>query len=114
MYLGHALRGKKQYRESLAAYETVKRLDPNNALLAREIGNTIEAQSGLDGLIAYWRREMELNPKDWRSPLYLGIALARKGQLDEGLACLEKSISLTPTDPGELAIGVFRLRLASH
>ena len=114
MWLAAALRGKKQYRESLAAFEMAKRFDPNNPVLAREIGYTIEAQYGLDGLIAYWRREMERNPKDWRSPLYLGIALARKGQLDPGLACLEKSISLTPTDPDELACGVFRLRLDSH
>ena len=112
VWIGAALRGKKQYRESLAAFEMARRSDPNNPVLAREIGSTIEAQNGLDGLIAYWRREMELNPKDWRSPLYLGMALARKGQVDLGLACLEKSISLTPTDPTELAVGVFRLRLA--
>ncbi len=102
--LSAALREKKQYRESLAAYETAKKLDPGNEVLAREIGFMIEAQNGLDGLIAYWRREMEKNPKDWRSPLYLGFALARNGQVDEGLACLEKSISLSPTDPAELAI----------
>ena len=105
LWLATALRGKKQYRESLAAFEMAKKFDPNNPFLARDIGDMIQAQKGLDGLIAYWRREMELSPKDWRSPLYLGIALARKGQLDPGLACLEKSISLTPTDPSELADG---------
>jgi tetratricopeptide (TPR) repeat protein len=104
LWLGVALRGRKEYRESLAAFEMARRFDPNNPVLAREIGSTIEAQNGLDGLIAYWRREMELNPKDWRSPLYLGVALARKGQVDEGLACLERSIALSPTDPGELAM----------
>ncbi len=102
--IGAALRGKKQYRESLAVFEMARRSDPNNPVLAREIGATIHAQNGQDGLIAYWRREMELNPKDWRSPLYLGMALARKGQVDEGLVSLEKSISLTPTDPTELAV----------
>jgi hypothetical protein len=45
----------------MAAFEIVRRLDPDNPVLAIFIGIAIEARSGLDGLIACSRSRLGLD-----------------------------------------------------
>ncbi len=59
-----------------------------------------------------YRKELERNPNDYESNLWLGMLRTEANQLDEALSYLERAGRLRPTDPA-VAYGLGRVHLAA-
>jgi tetratricopeptide (TPR) repeat protein len=99
--VGEALADRGRGGEAIAAYRRAVRLDPGFVparegladLLIRE-GDSNEAATARDDLIAELREAIRLDPRDARAHLQLGLALRRRGEADAGIAAMREAVRL--------------------
>ena len=91
--LGYALRGMKNYDESVAALR--KSLEFKvDASTYMHLGIALRESGHTDEAIAAQQKAIDLNPDAAASHFHLGLALGDKGMLDEAIAAYRKSIEL--------------------
>jgi len=99
-FLGH-------YREAAEAFEQATRLTPSKALYWSNLGDAYRWAPGLrekskgayEKAIALAREQLSTDPRDTVALSTLGLCLAKTGQAAEGLAPIEKALSIEPGNP---------------
>ena len=90
---------KEQYEEMKRAAET----DPLNPLFPAWLAQLLAGDHRYDEAVVEARKALELDPKFPTALETLGIALFEKGQRAEGIAAMEKAVSVGPQSLGRLA-----------
>ncbi len=80
-------------------FEKALKLDPRRPTVNGSYGLALREMSRPDEAAVYFRRELELNPYDFDSNLFLGIYLYKHlQQYDEALQLFERALEVRPAD----------------
>jgi tetratricopeptide (TPR) repeat protein/serine/threonine protein kinase len=95
--LGLLLAGKGEVDQAIASYRKAIALDLKDARVYTSLGAVLcDVKRDYNGAIACFRQAIALDPKHVSAHYNLGIALHRKGQVDETIASFQKAIELDP------------------
>ena len=90
--------------DALAEARRVFAQDPLSLPFARDLAEVLLCARDYDEVIALAEQMIELDSNYPLSRLYLGVALAHRGQLDRALSELERSVTLSRDNPEHLGI----------
>lgn len=102
---GQALKARPEIEKAVALKPTLPGV---HALYAR----ALRMDHDNAGAAVEYRKELEHNPNDYESNLWLGLLRTESNQLDEALEYLERAGRLRPDDPA-VAYGLGRVHLAA-
>lgn len=92
---GHTLAG--DWPNAAIEFEKALRLDPRRPTVNGSYGLALREMSRADEAAVYFRRELELNPYDFDSNLFLGIHLYKHmQQYDEALELFHRALQVRP------------------
>jgi len=74
-------------------------IDPEDARCHWLLGVTCAFMDDDDSMMRHYRRAMELNPTDANIKATYGVALAKAGRCDEGIAIIAEAMRLNPYHP---------------
>jgi TolB-like protein/Tfp pilus assembly protein PilF len=101
--LGSVYLSMGQHEKAIAAGERSIELAPNGAMEHGLLGNTLSYAGRVDEAIAYLKQGIRLNPfPPYWYFLHLGRCYNHKGQYEEALVELKKSLQLAPGNSGSL------------
>lgn len=83
VWLGRVARDQREDATAATEYSAAERLEPNNAVVHREIGAFHLARGRYDEARKRYIRAVELDPADRTAQGWLGCALARLGRPDQ-------------------------------
>ena len=90
---------RKDPRAALADLERAVELDPKLPTVHSLHGRALMESGRRPEAAEAFRRELDVNPNDFDSNLYLGLLLRDEGKLDEALDHLKRASRLRPQDP---------------
>ncbi len=100
MVLGTAHLLVKDYPSAAIEFEKALKLDPKCPMANGSYGLCLREMSRIDDAAVYFRKELEINPYDFNSNLYLGIYLYKTQQkYDEAKALFERALGVRPGSP---------------
>ena len=112
--LARTYSGQKDWSKSYPAYEAALTIGPESASLQAEAATVANAAGLLDRSIEHYSRAQQLDPKDPRHPLYLGMVQVKAGLDKEAMLSLLRATVLNPDlAPAWGVMGELELR-ANH
>ena len=106
--VAHLRRGDNQ--AALPELERARDLNPELPTVFSLLGRALMGLGRRDEAMAAFRKELERDPNDFDSNVYIGLFLKDAGQLDEAGAYLGRAARLRPRDPAALyALGALHL-----
>jgi tetratricopeptide (TPR) repeat protein len=108
MGIAHSRRG--DLPAALPELQRAAQLNPALPTVNALLGRTLMGMGRRDEALLAFRRELEKNPNDFDSNLYVGLFLKDDGKLDESYEHLKRAARLRSQDPGVLyALGALHL-----
>lgn len=89
----------KQYPEAIAAFQQGIRLDPNDAVLSRNYGVTLQTAGQYRDALAVFRELQRLKPNDPDNHNLAGNAYVSLEKFAEAVVEFQEAIRLAPTNP---------------
>src|SRR5262249_14146426 len=89
--LANALRARGDPDKTVAVWQQLLEVDPNNVHMNRELANALSAQGDLDGVIGVYRKLVVLTPDDPEPHMSLAEALRSKGKTKEASEVYRKA-----------------------
>lgn len=102
----------RQAPKAIDALKMAQKLDPNNALIAIDMGEIyMQGMQQPEQAVTAYRRALGINPQHAGAHYGLGVALANSGKLADAESELNSASALAPTNPlPKLALGKLYLK----
>lgn len=99
LMLGTAHLMAQDWPSAALEFEKALQLDPKRPTVNRSYALALREMSRIDEAAEYFRKELELNPYDYESNLFLGIHLYKHmQQYDQALELLSRALQVRPGD----------------
>jgi tetratricopeptide (TPR) repeat protein len=112
LLMGVAHLRREDARSALPELEKAAALDPKLSTVWSLLGRALMGTGRRPEAVEAFRRELQTNPNDFDSNLYLGLLLKDAGELDVALAHLRRASRLRPQD-ARVLYGLGSLHLAA-
>lgn len=96
LVLARVYSGQGDWAKSYPAFEAALTIGPDSAALHAEAGTVANAAGLVDRAIEHYSRAQQLDPKDPRHPLYLGMVQIKAGKDREAMLSLVTATVLNP------------------
>ncbi|MCF3606714.1 tetratricopeptide repeat protein [Planktothrix agardhii 1033] len=93
---GKAAQAAGNYSQAETIFRQVIRINPQDAIAYKDLGNALYYQGKLEEAITYYQKAIQLDPKYAIAYYGMGIALYDQGKLDEAITNYQKAIQLDP------------------
>lgn len=109
---GDILLNTKRFEMALKQYVAALKIDPNNALVWRNLGYIqLYGLNDMDAAITSFSRALGLNPQDGKTYYYLGYISQNMNQFDDAISLYENGLQFTPSHAEMMSyLGMCHLR----
>jgi len=87
---------EKKMQKSIAQFEEVLRIDPQNAVVHSNMGTVLFRQNKVDEAIGQYKKALSLDAEYAQAHNSLGVALIRQGKVQEAEEHFKKAVELQP------------------